>query len=145
MCQSKQRNRVHGTWTKARSCGLPACAHLWRLLGVTILETKLKRCVVSEWVPWTHKEKRAQSSWAQYLENIPIPFYSISNNGLHGCWGTWRGKASKELRFKNTLSALSHVGPLSHFFSLASLVIMNVTVQKHNLLLDLSSFLKAPS
>lgn len=57
------------------------------------------------------------------------------------------GKASKKLWLFNILSVLSHVGLLFCFFPSASLVIMDVTVQEHNLtcLFDFLNFLKIPS
>lgn len=53
------------------------------------------------------------------------------------------GKAFKKLWLFNILSALSHVGLLFCFFPSASLVIMDVTVQEHNLAC-LFDFFKLP-
>lgn len=143
MYQRKQGNRVYGTWAKARTCGLPARAHLWGLLGIAILETKILKDYrevqfQSELPGLQGKESSAKLSWKEFP-------YLLMQCPLILCMATEErgGKASKKLWFINVLSALSHVGFLFCFFPSASLVIMDVTVQEHNLTC-LFDFFKLP-
>lgn len=144
MCQSKQRYSMHCVY-QARTGRLPAFVHLWRLLGLTMLETRAQKST-ERWnfrvSSLKAKGKRAQPCLAQSLENIQYvltqPFHYCSARPLRtvegrlpessGLWTPWTPWAM-----------LAHC-PVS---SPVSLVIMNATVQEHNLtcLLNLSSFL----
>lgn len=68
MYQRKQKSRVHVTWAKARTCGSPAGAHLWGLLGALCTPRKRELSQVE-------------------LERILLTFHAISNNSLPGYWG----------------------------------------------------------
>jgi hypothetical protein len=62
-CVRANRDRVHCVWVQARTHGLPACAHLWKLLGLTILRQEHRET--------TFQRKRAQLCLGQFLETTP--------------------------------------------------------------------------